>query len=157
MDLGLAGKVAVVTGGPDVGGAFARLPFDHLLFTGATSIAYHVMRAAAENLVPTTLELGGKSPVIIGEGADLKLTANRVMMGKTLNAGQICLAPDYVLVPKNKAADFVARGIDAGPALGHVLTLAEDAWLAADFPSDEPALKAIADQTVTRFKRDHRL
>jgi poly(A) polymerase len=62
-------------------------------------------------------------------------------------------APKFPL----KAADFVARGIDAGPALGHVLTLAEDAWLAADFPSDEPALKAIADQTVTRFKRDHRL
>jgi coniferyl-aldehyde dehydrogenase len=101
-------EVAVCIGGPDVGGAFARLPFDHLLFTGATSIAYHVMRAAAENLVPTTLELGGKSPVIIGESADMKLTANRVMMGKTLNAGQICLAPDYVLVPKNKAQDFVA-------------------------------------------------
>lgn len=62
-------------------------------------------------------------------------------------------APKFPL----KAADFVARGIDAGPALGHVLALAEDAWLAADFPSDEPALKAIADQTVTRFKRDHRL
>ena len=60
-------EVAVFPGGPDVGGAFSRLPFDHLLFTGATSIAYHVMRAAAENLVPTTLELGGKSPVIVGD------------------------------------------------------------------------------------------
>src|SRR5208282_5287170 len=96
------------TGGPDVGGAFARLPFDHLLFTGATSIAYHVMRAAAENLVPTTLELGGKSPVIVGQGANLDLTAKRVMMGKTLNAGQICLAPDYVLLPKSRSAEFVA-------------------------------------------------
>ena len=101
-------EVAVITGGPDIGGAFSRLPFDHLLFTGATSIAYHVQRAAAENLVPTTLELGGKSPVIIGNSADLKLTANRVMMGKTLNAGQICLAPDYVFVPKDKARDFIA-------------------------------------------------
>ncbi len=106
-------EVAVCTGGPDVGGAFARLPFDHLLFTGATSIAYHVMRAAAENLVPTTLELGGKSPVIIGDSADMKLTANRVMMGKTLNAGQICLAPDYVLVPRNKAQEFVAAASGA--------------------------------------------
>jgi coniferyl-aldehyde dehydrogenase len=106
-------EVAMFTGGPDVGGAFARLPFDHLLFTGATSIAYHVMRAAAENLVPTTLELGGKSPVIIGDSADMKLTANRVMMGKTLNAGQICLAPDYVLVPKDKARDFVAAATGA--------------------------------------------
>jgi len=101
-------EVAVITGGPDVGGAFARLPFDHLLFTGATSIAYHVMRAAAENLVPLTLELGGKSPVIIGDSADLALTAKRVMLGKTLNAGQICLAPDYVFVPADKAGDFVA-------------------------------------------------
>jgi coniferyl-aldehyde dehydrogenase len=106
-------EVAVCIGGPDVGGAFARLPFDHLLFTGATSIAYHVMRAAAENLVPTTLELGGKSPVIIGNSADMKLTANRVMMGKTLNAGQICLAPDYVLVPKDKAKDFMAAASSA--------------------------------------------
>ncbi len=106
-------EVAVFTGGPDVGGAFSRLPFDHLLFTGATSIAYHVMKAAAENLVPTTLELGGKSPVVIGRSADLSLTAKRVMMGKTLNAGQICLAPDYVLVPQDKARDFVAEADSA--------------------------------------------
>ena len=106
-------EVAVFTGGADVGAAFSKLAFDHLLFTGATSIAYHVMRAAAENLVPTTLELGGKSPVIVGDSADMKLTANRVMMGKTLNAGQICLAPDYVMVPKNKAGDFVAAATNA--------------------------------------------
>jgi coniferyl-aldehyde dehydrogenase len=110
-------EVAVLTGGPDVGGAFARLAFDHLLFTGATSIAYHVMRAAAENLVPTTLELGGKSPVILGQSADMELAAKRVMMGKTLNAGQICLAPDYVLVPKNKASEFV------GAAEGAIRTM----------------------------------
>ncbi|MGD0190395.1 MAG: coniferyl aldehyde dehydrogenase [Rhizomicrobium sp.] len=100
-------EVAVFTGGPEVGGAFSKLAFDHLIFTGATSIAYHVMRAAAENLVPTTLELGGKSPVIVGDTADLALTAKRIMMGKTLNAGQICLAPDYVLIPKEKSSDFV--------------------------------------------------
>jgi len=100
-------EVAVFAGGADVGAAFARLPFDHLLFTGATSIAYHVMKAAAENLVPTTLELGGKSPVIVGESADMALAAKRVMMGKTLNAGQICLAPDYVMVPQAKAGEFV--------------------------------------------------
>jgi coniferyl-aldehyde dehydrogenase len=110
-------EVAVFNGGPDVGGAFAKLPFDHLLFTGATSIAYHVQRAAAENLVPTTLELGGKSPVIIGKGADLSLTAKRVMMGKTLNAGQICLAPDYVLVPKDKAGEFVGAVTSAVTAM----------------------------------------
>jgi coniferyl-aldehyde dehydrogenase len=100
-------EIAVVTGGPEVGSAFAHLPFDHLLFTGATSIARHVMRAAAENLVPVTLELGGKSPVILSRTADLQLAASRIMAGKTLNAGQICLAPDYVLAPEEKMGEFV--------------------------------------------------
>jgi coniferyl-aldehyde dehydrogenase len=100
-------EIAVVTGGPEVGEAFARLPFDHMIFTGATSIARHVMRAAAENLVPLTLELGGKSPVILGRSADLQVAAARVMNGKTLNAGQICLAPDYVLAPHDKVEGFV--------------------------------------------------
>ena len=86
-------EIAVVTGGADVGQAFAGLAFDHLIFTGATAIAHHVMRAAAENLTPLTLELGGKSPVILGNSADLKVAAARIMNGKTLNAGQICLAP----------------------------------------------------------------
>ncbi|MBU6297750.1 MAG: aldehyde dehydrogenase family protein, partial [Alphaproteobacteria bacterium] len=105
-------EVAVFPGGPEVGAAFSKLPFDHLLFTGATSIAFHVMRAAAENLVPTTLELGGKSPVIVGRSANVDLAAKRTMMVKALNAGQICLAPDYVMVPKDKANEFVnaARG-----------------------------------------------
>lgn len=100
-------EVAVFTGGPEVGAVFSALPFDHLLFTGATSVAKHIMRAASENLVPVTLELGGKSPVIIGESADIELTAANVMAGKTLNAGQICLAPDYVILPEGKANDFV--------------------------------------------------
>lgn len=102
-------EVAVVTGGPAVGEAFARQPFDHLLFTGATSIAYHVMRAAAENLVPLTLELGGKSPVIISKTAKMDDAAAKVMTGKTLNAGQICLAPDYVFVPEGRVDEFVAE------------------------------------------------
>jgi len=75
-------EVAVVTGGPDVGATFSKLPFDHLIFTGATSIAKHVMRAAADNLVPLTLELGGKSPVILGRSADMQKAANRIMSGK---------------------------------------------------------------------------
>lgn len=100
-------EIAVVTGGPEVGEAFSRLPFDHLIFTGATNIARHVMRAAAENLVPLTLELGGKSPVILGQSADLGVAAARIMNGKTLNAGQICLAPDYVLAPADKMEGFV--------------------------------------------------
>ena len=102
-------EVAVVTGGPAVGEAFSRQPFDHLLFTGATSIAYHVMRAAAENLVPLTLELGGKSPVIVSKSAKMDDAAAKVMTGKTLNAGQICLAPDYVFVPEGSVDEFVAE------------------------------------------------
>lgn len=99
-------EVIVVTGGADVGAAFASLPFDHLLFTGATGVGRKVAMAAAQNLVPVTLELGGKSPVILGDSADLSLAARRILAGKTLNAGQICLAPDYVLVPREKVAAF---------------------------------------------------
>lgn len=106
-------EVAVVQGGAEVGSAFSALSFDHLVFTGATSVARHVLRAAADNLVPTTLELGGKSPVIIAASADIDLAAKRIMTGKTLNAGQICLAPDYALVPKGRLQAFVAAAEDA--------------------------------------------
>ncbi len=108
-------EIAVVTGGPQTGADFSSLPFDHLLFTGATSIARHVMRAASDNLVPVTLELGGKSPVVVGRSADIQKTAEAIMMGKTLNAGQICLAPDYVFVPEEKVDAFVesaARSVE---------------------------------------------
>lgn len=106
-------EVAVVTGGPEVGAEFTKLPFDHMIFTGATSIAHHVMRAAADNLVPLTLELGGKSPVVLGRSADMQKAANRIMAGKTLNAGQICLAPDYAFVPKEKTGEFVSAATKA--------------------------------------------
>lgn len=106
-------EIAVVTGGAELGAAFSSLPFDHLIFTGATSVAKHVMRAASENLVPVTLELGGKSPVLVGESADVQVTANRVMFGKTLNAGQICLAPDYLYMPKAKTGEFVSAATKA--------------------------------------------
>jgi coniferyl-aldehyde dehydrogenase len=106
-------EIAVVVGGADVGAAFAGLPFDHLIFTGATSVGRHVMRAAAENLTPVTLELGGKSPVVVGRSADLTKTAARVMAGKIMNAGQVCLAPDYVLVPRESTDGFVNAARDA--------------------------------------------
>ncbi len=106
-------EIAVVLGGPDIGAAFAGLPFDHLIFTGATSVGRQVMRAAADNLTPVTLELGGKSPVVIGRSADMAKTAARIMAGKTMNAGQICLAPDYVLAPKEKVSDFVSAAQSA--------------------------------------------
>ena len=100
-------EVAVIRGGVEVSAEFASLPFDHLLYTGGGTVAKHVMRAAAENLTPVTLELGGKSPVIVGESADPELVAKRVMFGKTLNAGQICLAPDYVLARKEDTQSLV--------------------------------------------------
>jgi len=99
--------VCVVLGEADVGVAFSRLRFDHLLFTGATSIGKQVMRAAAENLTPVTLELGGKSPAIVSRDVPLKDAAERIAFGKTLNAGQTCVAPDYVLVPQDRVGAFV--------------------------------------------------
>ena len=101
-------EVAIFTGGPEVGEAFSKLALDHLLFTGATSVARHIMAAAARNLVPVTLELGGKSPVIISRSADIEKSLDRIMLGKTMNAGQICLAPDYLLVPEEKLHEVIA-------------------------------------------------
>lgn len=100
-------EVAIFNGGAEVGQAFSALPFDHMIFTGATSIARHILAAASRNLVPVTLELGGKSPVVISRGADLEKSIGRIMLGKTLNAGQICLAPDYLMVPEEKLQDVI--------------------------------------------------
>ena len=101
-------EIAIFDGGPEVGQAFSNLPFDHMIFTGATSIARHILTAAARNLVPVTLELGGKSPVVISRSADIEKSLGRIMTGKTLNAGQICLAPDYLLVPEEKLHEVIA-------------------------------------------------
>ncbi|MEM1141915.1 MAG: coniferyl aldehyde dehydrogenase [Pseudomonadota bacterium] len=101
-------EIAIFPGGPEVGQAFSGLAFDHMLFTGATGIARHIMSAAARNLVPVTLELGGKSPVIISRDTDLEVAARRIMLGKTMNAGQICLAPDYLMVPEEKMDEMVS-------------------------------------------------
>ncbi|MCS6239483.1 coniferyl aldehyde dehydrogenase [Shewanella baltica] len=100
--------VAVVEGEADVAAAFSALPFDHLLFTGSTTVGRHVMRAAANNLTPVTLELGGKSPVIIAPDMPLEIAVERMIYGKCLNAGQICVAPDYVLCPKAQMDEFIA-------------------------------------------------
>ena len=101
-------ECAVVTGGPEVAHAFSELPFDHLVFTGSTATGRKVMEAAAKNLVPVTLELGGKSPVFLGRDADLKKAGERIAMGKMMNAGQICLAPDYLYVPEEIEEGAVA-------------------------------------------------
>ncbi|MBX3564353.1 MAG: coniferyl aldehyde dehydrogenase [Sphingomonas sp.] len=110
-------ELAFVSGGPEVGKAFAELPFDHLLFTGATGIGRHILHAAADNLTPVTLELGGKSPVVLGRSADIARATERVALGKMMNAGQICLAPDYMLVPEDKEAEVVAGLTAAASAM----------------------------------------
>ena len=99
-------RVAVVLGGPDVAQAFSGQKFDHLMFTGSTATGRRVMMAAAENLVPVTLELGGKSPAIIGHDFDIDRAAGSLASGKLLNAGQTCIAPDYSFVPTGKTDDF---------------------------------------------------
>ncbi|MCK0128274.1 coniferyl aldehyde dehydrogenase [Erythrobacter sp. F6033] len=108
-------EVAVVTGGPEVAAAFTELQFDHLVFTGSTPTGRLVMQAAAKNLVPVTLELGGKSPVIMGRSADFEKAGERIALGKMMNAGQICLSPDYMYVPEDKQDEAVA-GVSKGVA-----------------------------------------
>lgn len=103
----LPDELRVVLGDADVGQAFSALPFDHLIFTGSTAVGKHVMRAAAENLVPVTLELGGKSPVFIDKDADMAQAMARTLTIKTFNAGQICLSPDYLLAPQENVQDLV--------------------------------------------------
>jgi len=106
-------QVAVATGCVEVAQAFAALPFDHLIFTGSTSVGRLVMRAAAENLTPVTLELGGKSPAIVAPDYSIAKAARSIAFGKFVNAGQTCIAPDYALVPQDKVEHFAERVIAA--------------------------------------------
>lgn len=105
--------ITVVNGDAQIAAEFTRLPFDHLIFTGSTSVGRHVMAACAPNLTPVTLELGGKSPVIIDSDAPMKLAAERICFGKSMNAGQTCVAPDYILVPAARIQEFVSAYRDA--------------------------------------------
>ena len=106
-------EVAVCGGEVAAAQAFSALPFNHLVFTGSPLVGRHVMRAASEHLTPVTLELGGKSPAIVGPDADLHDAALRIAHGKVFNAGQICVAPDYALVPRGKADAFAAAVAEA--------------------------------------------
>jgi coniferyl-aldehyde dehydrogenase len=99
--------VSVITGGPETAAALTRLPLDHLLFTGSSRVGKLVMKAASENLVPVTLELGGKSPAVVHPEYPVETAANRILMGKLYNAGQTCVAPDYVLLPHGRRDEFV--------------------------------------------------
>ena len=115
-------EVSVVTGGPDVASDFTRLPFDHLVFTGSTSIGRKVAQAAADGLIPTTLELGGKSPAVICPSGSMAKAVKAIAYGKFVNAGQTCIAPDYVMVPRERmielAEQVVAEARRAYPDVG---------------------------------------
>ena len=123
-------ELLVVEGDAQLAAAFSALPFDHLLFTGSTSVGRKVMAAAAEHLTPVTLELGGKSPTVIAPGFDVARAAQRIMAGKLLNAGQTCIAPDYVLLPRDMLEPFVQamraqtqRAYPGGLAAGHYCSI----------------------------------
>ncbi|SCY33847.1 coniferyl aldehyde dehydrogenase [Desulfoluna spongiiphila] len=101
--------VNVFEGEAEVSAAFTALPFDHILFTGSTTVGRHVMRAAAANLTPVTLELGGKSPVIVADDVSMEMAVERIIYGKSLNNGQVCVAPDYVFLPEGRVESFIAE------------------------------------------------
>lgn len=146
------GEVTVANGGPEVAQAFCRLPFDHLLFTGSSGVGRHVMRAAAENLTPVTLELGGKSPAIVGRGFPVDEAASRVMFGKCLNAGQTCIAPDYALVPEESVADFVEAARRAVAGLYPTLAANPDFTAIVDTRHRE-RLSRLLDDAIARGAR----
>lgn len=110
-------EVRAFVGDACVGRAFARLPFDHLLFTGSAAVGREILKAAAETLTPVTLELGGKSPAIVAEGYPVGHAAARIVLGKCLNAGQTCIAPDYALVPESALESFVGDASRAAQEL----------------------------------------
>jgi len=116
-DLFSAEYVTVVTGGPETGAAFAALPFDHLLFTGSTRVGKLIMRSASEHLTPVTLELGGKSPALVHPDFPAQTAAARIMAGKLYNAGQTCIAPDYVLVEAGAREEFVRLASEAATTM----------------------------------------
>lgn len=100
-------ELAIVIGGPEVAAEFSRLPFDHLFFTGSPSVGALVQRAASENLVPVTLELGGKNPVVVAPDANIRRSAARIAQARMVNGGQVCVCPDYVFVPDRSVGRFV--------------------------------------------------
>ncbi len=106
-------QVAVFGGGINIAQAFASLPLNHIVFTGSPAVGKQIMRAAAENLTPVTLELGGKSPAIVGRSASIEAAAASIAHGKAFNAGQACVAPDYALVPRDRVDEFAAAAVRA--------------------------------------------
>ncbi|KEY91168.1 aldehyde dehydrogenase [Candidatus Photodesmus blepharus] len=103
----LNSDISIIEGGSEIASSFSQLPFDHLIFTGSTHVGRTVAQVAAKNLTPVTLELGGKSPAIVAYDVNLKSAVDAIMLGKSINAGQICVAPDYVFVPEGKEQEFI--------------------------------------------------
>ncbi|QOW19761.1 coniferyl aldehyde dehydrogenase [Lysobacter ciconiae] len=149
-------EVAIITGGVEVAEAFSALPFDHLLFTGSTAVGHHVMRAAAANLTPVTLELGGKSPAIIGPGARFEQAVERTVFGKMVNAGQTCIAPDYVLLPRARVNEFI--GVACAVMARMYPGLARDAQYASIISDRQyQRLTGLRDDAVAAGAREHPL
>ena len=142
-------EVAVFTGGPEVGRAFSELAFDHLIFTGSTAVGRRVMEAAARNLVPVTLELGGKSPTIIGRSADMLMATERIALGKLMNAGQICLAPDYLLVPR-EAEHAAIAGLELATAKLYPTMLANDDYTSIISARHRDRLQGLIDDAAAK-------
>jgi coniferyl-aldehyde dehydrogenase len=150
-----AEEVAVVNGGIEIAQEFGRLPFDHLIFTGSTAVGREVMRAAAENLTPVTLELGGKSPAIVCQDYPVELAARRILFGKCANAGQTCVAPDYVLIPTDKVAAFVGAARDA--VTGFFPTLASGDYTSIASERQYARLTAYLDDARAKGATEHPL
>jgi len=142
-------QVAVVTGGPDIGEAFSALPFDHLVFTGSTQVGRAVMRAASANLVPVTLELGGKSPVIVDRDFPAARAASSIVYGKLANAGQTCIAPDYALVHECNLDEFVAA-LEAAIRAAYPAGTADSAYSAIISQRHHDRLTALIDDARCR-------
>ncbi|HQN13174.1 MAG TPA: coniferyl aldehyde dehydrogenase [Quisquiliibacterium sp.] len=145
-------EVAVITGGPDVAAQFSALPFDHLLFTGSTHVGRLVMRSAAENLTPVTLELGGKSPTVITPDYPMEHAVQRILAGKLLNAGQTCIAPDYVLLPHARIAEFVAEARRQARAMVPG-GLADPGWCSVVSTRQYTRLTGVVDEAAARGAR----
>ena len=137
-------ELVVVEGDATVGAAFAHLPFDHLLFTGSAGVARQVMKSAAENLVPVTLELGGKNPVLIGRSANMASTIARLATGKMASGGQVCVSPDYAFVPEGTTASFVEAMAKQAVRLYPTL-IGNDDYTATANPQHYERLRALLD------------
>ena len=145
-------EVCVVNGGPDVAAQFSALPFDHLLFTGSTPVGRRVMAAAAMNLTPVTLELGGKSPAVVTPGYPLAHAVQRILAGKLLNAGQTCIAPDYVLLPREQLQAFVETA-RAEAKRGYPEGLADPQFCSVVNPRHYQRLRGLVDEAAARGVR----